>query len=129
MKSATGAAKIPVPGKKTAGVSEIRIEKAAASRMICRIMVEVNAVIKNEAGIHCRPTALLTQAAAGYKGTITVIAPAGTCHLGSALELMILGLEQGTQITIQAEGPDEAAAAAKFKELFETEFDFPNAGQ
>jgi phosphocarrier protein HPr len=97
--------------------------------MICRIMVEVKAVIRNEAGIHCRPTALLTQAAAGYKGKITVAAPSGTCHLGSALELMMLGLEQGTQITIQAEGPDEAAAAAKFKELFETEFDFPGAGQ
>lgn len=92
-------------------------------------MVEVRAVIKNEAGIHCRPTALLTQAAAGYKGTITVSSPSGNCRLGSALELMILGLEQGTPITIQAKGPDEAAVAAKFKELFETEFDFPDAGQ
>jgi phosphocarrier protein len=97
--------------------------------MIRLIMVEVKAVIKNEAGIHCRPTALLTQAAAKYDGTITVTAPSGTCQLGSALELMILGLEQGAQITIQAEGADEAAAAAKFKELFETEFDFPDAGQ
>jgi phosphocarrier protein HPr len=97
--------------------------------MICRIMVEVKAVIKNEAGIHCRPTALITQAAAGYKGTVTVSAPSGHCQLGSALELMMLGLELGTQISIQTEGPDEAAAAAKFKELFETEFDFPNAGQ
>ncbi len=92
-------------------------------------MVEVKAVIKNHAGIHCRPTAVITQAAAGVKSTVTVSAPSGICQLGSALELMILGLEQGTQITIQAEGPDEAAAAAKFKELFETEFDFPNAGQ
>jgi phosphocarrier protein len=91
-------------------------------------MVEVKAVIKNEAGIHCRPTAVITQAVAGVKSTITVTAPAGHCHLGSALELMMLGLEQGTQITIQAEGPDEAAAASKFKVLFETEFDFPNAG-
>jgi len=41
---------------------------------------------------------------------------------------MMLGLEQGIPITIQAEGFDEADAAAKFKELFETEFDFPNAG-
>ncbi len=97
--------------------------------MIRPIMVEVKAVIKNEAGIHCRPTALLTQAAAKYDGTITVIAPSGTCQLGSALELMMLCLEQGTQIILQAEGPDETAAAAKFKELFETEFDFPNAGQ
>ena len=91
-------------------------------------MVEVKAVIKNEAGIHCRPTAVITQAAAGYKGTITVVSPSGHCRLGSALELMILGLEQGTPITIQAKGPDEAAAAGKFKKLFETEFDFPNAG-
>jgi len=92
-------------------------------------MVEVKAVINNEAGIHCRPTAVITQAVAGFKSTVTVTSPAGHCHLGSALELMMLGLEQGTQITIQAEGSDEAAAAAKFKELFETNFDFPNAGQ
>jgi len=92
-------------------------------------MVEVKAVIKNEAGIHCRPTAVITQAVAGVKSTVTVIATAGTCHLGSALELMMLGLEQGTKITLQAEGSDEVAAAAKFKELFETNFDFPNAGQ
>lgn len=92
-------------------------------------MVEVTAVIKNEAGIHCRPTAVITQAAAGFKSAVRVIAPAGRCEIGSALELLMLGLEQGTQISIQANGPDEAAAAAKFKELFETEFDFPNAGQ
>ncbi len=91
-------------------------------------MVEVAAVIKNEAGIHCRPTAVITQAVAGVKSTITITAPAGSCQIGSALELLMLGLEQGTQITIQAKGPDEASAAAKFKELFETEFDFPNAG-
>jgi len=91
-------------------------------------MVEVKAVIKNEAGIHCRPTAVITQAAATVKSVLTVTAPSGSCQIGSALELMMLGLEQGTQITIQAKGPDEAAAAAKFKELFETEFDFPNAG-
>lgn len=96
--------------------------------MICRIMVETKAVIKNEAGIHCRPTAVITQAAAGFKSSVTVTAPSGTCQIGSALELMMLGLEQGTQISIRAEGSDEAAAAAKFKELFETEFDFPNAG-
>jgi phosphocarrier protein HPr len=92
-------------------------------------MVEQKAVIRNEAGIHCRPTAVITQAASGFKSTVTVIAPAGHCEIGSALELLMLGLEQGTQISIQADGPDETAAAAKFKELFETEFDFPNAGQ
>lgn len=92
-------------------------------------MVETKAVIKNSAGIHCRPTAVLTQESAKVDSVITVISPGGTCQLGSALDLMMLGLEQGTQITLQAEGSDEEFAITKFKELFETEFDFPNAGQ
>jgi phosphocarrier protein len=91
-------------------------------------MVEAKAVIKNEAGIHCRPTALITQAAAEVDAVITVLSPGGTCQLGSALDLMMLGLEPGTQITLQVEGSNEAAVAEQFKELFETEFDFPNAG-
>ena len=92
-------------------------------------MVEVNAVIQNEAGIHCRPTAVITQAAVEYSGRIKISAPSGSCNLGSALELMMLGLDHGTPVTIQVSGEDEAATAAKFKELFERHFDFPNAGQ
>lgn len=92
-------------------------------------MVEVKALIKNEAGIHCRPTAVLTQAAVETEAVITVLSPGGTCQLGSALDLMMLGLSQGTLITIQVEGPKEEEVAAQFKTLFETEFDFPNAGQ
>lgn len=92
-------------------------------------MVEAKAVIKNSAGIHCRPTALITQAAAETDSVITVLSPGGTCRLGSALDLMMLGLEQGTQITLQVAGPDEEKVIERFKELFETEFDFPNAGQ
>jgi len=92
-------------------------------------MVELKAVVKNSAGIHCRPTAVITQAAAEVDAVVAVSAPGGECRLGSALDLMMLGLEQGTQITLQVDGPDEEAVAATFKELFETEFDFPNAGQ
>jgi len=92
-------------------------------------MVETKAVIKNSAGIHCRPTAVITQEAAEVDSVITVISLGGTCQLGSALELLMLGLESGTRITLQIEGPDEEAVAIQFKELFEREFDFPNAGQ
>lgn len=92
-------------------------------------MVEAKAVIHNEAGIHCRPTAVLTQAAATVDSVITVISPNGSCELGSALELMMLGIECGTEITIQANGPDEEVAAEKFRALFETNFDFPDAAK
>ena len=90
-------------------------------------MTEVKAIIKNEAGIHCRPTAVITQEAANADAVITVVSLAGTCELGSALELMMLGLEQNTQITLQVKGPDEEAVAAHFQALFETNFDFPDA--
>lgn len=91
-------------------------------------MVERKAVIKNEAGIHCRPTAVITQEAAKVDAVITILSPGGTCQLGSALDLMMLGLSQGTLVNIQVEGPDEEQVADQFRELFETEFDFPNAG-
>jgi len=92
-------------------------------------MVEIKAVIKNKAGIHCRPTAEIVKAVAEYDGIITVIAESGSCEVGSALELLMLGLEHGAEISIQIEGPDEEAAAPRFKKLFETNFDFPDAGQ
>ncbi len=92
-------------------------------------MKKATATIKNSAGIHCRPTALIIQEVAKVSSMITVSAPCGTCELGSALDLLMLCLEPGTEITIQANGPDEDVAILKFKALFETEFDFPNAGQ
>ena len=90
-------------------------------------MVEIKAVIQNAAGIHCRPTAEIVKGSAEYDGVVTVIAKSGSCQVGSALELLMLGLEQGTEITLQIEGPDEEAAAPRFKKLFETNFDFPDA--
>ena len=92
-------------------------------------MIEVKATIQNEAGIHCRPTAEIVKVVAEYDGIVTVIAKSGSCELGSALELLMLGLEQGAEITIQVDGPDEEAAAEQFKKLFEMNFDFPDAGQ
>jgi phosphocarrier protein HPr len=92
-------------------------------------MTEVEAVVQNEAGIHCRPTALITQAATVYDGTVSVQAPSGSCELGSALDLMMLGLEKGTQVTLRVDGPDEQNTAEQFRELFERNFDFPGAGE
>ena len=88
-------------------------------------MFESTAVIKNEAGIHCRPSAILVKEGCSYEGQILVSAPSGTCDLTSALECIMLGMEQGTELTIQVTGPDEEAYAKKLADLFETQFDFP----
>ena len=88
-------------------------------------MFEAKATILNEAGIHCRPSAILVKEGCSYDGLIFVKAPSGTCNLTSALELIMLGLEQGTEVTIQVTGPDEEEYAKKLAGLFETHFDFP----
>lgn len=88
-------------------------------------MFETKAVIQNEAGIHCRPSAILVKEGSAYAGEILVTAPSGTCDLKSALECIMLGMEKGTEITIQVTGPDEEAYAQNLVDLFETHFDFP----
>lgn len=88
-------------------------------------MFETTAVIKNEAGIHCRPSAILVKEGSSYAGEILISAPSGTCDLTSALECIMLGMEQGTMVSIRVTGPDEEAYAKKLADLFETHFDFP----
>ena len=88
-------------------------------------MFEGKAVIQNEAGIHCRPSAVLVKEGSAYAGEILVTAESGTCTLTSALECIMLGLEQGAEVTIQVTGPDEEAFCKKLVDLFEHHFDFP----
>ncbi len=88
-------------------------------------MFETTAVVRNKAGIHCRPSAILVKEGMAYPGKILVTAPSGSCTLTSALELIMLGLEKGTKVAIQVSGPDEEAFGKKLAKLFETHFDFP----
>ena len=90
-------------------------------------MIEAKAVVKNEAGIHCRPSAILVKEGMAYSGEILVTAESGTCTLTSALELIMLGLEPGAEVAIQVTGADEAVFCQKLVGLFETHFDFPSA--
>ncbi|MBN2684108.1 MAG: HPr family phosphocarrier protein [Pontiellaceae bacterium] len=88
-------------------------------------MVKTKAIVQNEAGIHCRPSAVLVTEGCAYEGEIEVSAKTGTCNLKSALELIMLGLEKGTEVTITVTGPNEEAQAQRLAKLFETQFDFP----
>ena len=88
-------------------------------------MVHVEAVIKNEAGIHCRPSALLIKERTMYEGDVVVHSESGSTTLQSALECIMLGLEQGARVRIEVDGPNEEAFANRLAKLFETEFDFP----
>ena len=92
-------------------------------------MIEKKAIIRNSAGIHCRPSAVIVTEVIAYAGEVRVECEAGRANLRSLLDLVALGLEEGTPIRIQVSGPDEEAFCARLVELFERHFDFPQLSE
>lgn len=92
-------------------------------------MVSSEAKIKNEAGIHCRPSTHIVKTLQTYEGRLKVTNQEGdSSDLRSMLSLMMLALAHGTRITLEVEGPDEEAQLQELIALFEYEYDFPPQG-
>ena len=93
-------------------------------------MKERRVVIRNRAGIHCRPSAVILNAIRdefpGYRFEIS--APAGDAELGSMLDLLSLELAQGTEAVLKVDGPEPEKALKRIGDLLEHEFDFPPRG-
>ena len=91
-------------------------------------MLEKKIVIRNKAGIHCRPSRIIISEKENFPETaFKVTAESGTTDLNGILELLALGLQCGDEITLQVSGGDEAGALETIGALFEKEFDFPDA--
>lgn len=88
-------------------------------------MIERYATVRNAAGIHCRPSAVIVSAVLAYGGKVLVSCDAGEVDLRSLLALVSLGLGEGSRVQIRVSGPDEEAFCAQMVELFERHFDFP----
>lgn len=65
-----------------------------------------------ETGIHARPATLLVQAASKFNSDITLEYQGKSVNLKSIMGIMSLGVGQNADITISAEGGDEAEAIA-----------------
>ena len=76
--------------------------------------------IKDELGIHARPAGLLAKAAKAYGDTvITVTKGDNTVKASQLMKLMGMGVKQGNEITVSAEGPAEDEAIAAMQKFFE----------
>ena len=73
-------------------------------------MVEKEAVIVPEAGLHARPAAPFVKEAKSYTSDIVVIKDGAEANAKSSLRLMTLGAKHGDRVLIRAEGEDEEAA-------------------
>ncbi|WP_373702269.1 phosphocarrier protein HPr [Weissella soli] len=61
-----------------------------------------------ETGIHARPATLLVQAASKFASNVTLSYQGKDVNLKSIMGVMSLGVGQNADVTISAEGDDEA---------------------
>ena len=80
-------------------------------------MTEATMTIENKTGIHARPAAVFVQTAGRFKSKLQIEAKGKTVDAKSILMIMSMGLVNGTEIKIIADGPDEDEA---LKALTET---------
>jgi phosphocarrier protein HPr len=88
-------------------------------------MIEKNAIIENELGIHVRPSGLIISETQSYDGKIILKAKGMEMELNSIMDLLALGLEKGNELNISVSGPDEEDFSEKLVDLFQFHFDFP----
>jgi len=86
-------------------------------------MTERMVTIKNRAGIHARPAALLVQTASKFASKIWLEKGGDKINAKSIMGIITLGASFGTPIRIMAEGTDEEAAVAAIEALFESRFE------
>lgn len=84
-------------------------------------MAEKTFKVTSESGIHARPATVLVQAASQFNSEIKLEFNGKSVNLKSIMGVMSLGVGQGSQITISAEGEDATDALNKLEEVLKTE--------
>ncbi|KKK34381.1 phosphocarrier protein HPr [Mesobacillus campisalis] len=84
-------------------------------------MAEKNFKVVAETGIHARPATLLVQAASKFDSEVQLEYKEKKVNLKSIMGVMSLGIGQGADIKIIAEGSDEADALNTIEETLKRE--------
>ena len=83
-------------------------------------MKQFTYTIKDELGIHARPAGLLAKLAKSYGDTvITVSKDDKTVKASQLMKLMGMGIKQGNEIIVAAEGPAEDEAIVAVQKFLE----------
>lgn len=85
-------------------------------------MIRKTFMVGCEQGFHMRPAQVFMETAMHFEAEITVLKEDEEANARSILSLMSLGLEKGSEVAVQIDGVDEAAAMETIQTLFETNF-------
>ncbi len=86
-------------------------------------MVERIVTIRNRAGMHARPAALLVKTASEFESRIYIEKDSERVNGKSIMGVITLGATFNTPLRIIADGPDEAQALDAIEQLFENRFE------
>jgi phosphocarrier protein len=86
-------------------------------------MVERIVTIRNRAGMHARPAALLVKTASSFASQISIEKDSERVNGKSIMGVITLGATFNTPLKIIAEGPDEAEAVDAIQKLFDNRFE------
>ena len=81
-------------------------------------MKEFKYTIQDALGIHARPAGMLVKAVAGFKSAITIDNGVKKADARRLMAVMSMGVKQGQEVTITADGEDEDAAIAALETFF-----------
>ncbi len=85
-------------------------------------MISRDFVINNKLGLHARPSAQLTQTAAKFESEVWIAKNGRRVNAKSIMGVLMLAAGQGSIVTVDADGPDEAEAVAALGALIESGF-------
>ena len=85
-------------------------------------MPDITLTVNHEVGLHARPASLFVQTAAKYSSEIMVTHGEITANAKSILAVLDLGVHQGAEIMISAEGNDADDALRALGELIQANF-------
>ncbi len=78
--------------------------------------------VNHQAGIHARPAAAVVETCARFKSAVTLVKGDLRANGKSIMNVMLLAAEYGSEILVEADGPDEAEALAAVEQLFAENF-------
>ena len=86
-------------------------------------MVSRTVVVSNQQGLHARPADLFVKLASQFESNVEVIKDGERVDGKSILAILTLAAVRGTQLTIEATGPDADAALDALAELVQSGFE------
>ncbi len=78
--------------------------------------------VNHSSGLHARPAALLVKTARQFSSDITVSHSGKEANAKSILTILTLGVNQGSEISICADGEDADEALAALEDLIQSNF-------